>query len=57
MLKQKHLAGLLHKHRKGQGDYAKRLWTAMTLNLWYDHWIRNAGYPGCPASRSSSSIS
>jgi asparagine synthase (glutamine-hydrolysing) len=41
MLKQKHLAGILHRHRKGQGDYANRLWTAMTLNLWYDRWIKH----------------
>jgi hypothetical protein len=40
MLKQKHLAEILRRHRKGQGDYANRLWTAMTLNLWYDRWIQ-----------------
>jgi asparagine synthase (glutamine-hydrolysing) len=39
MLKQKHLADILNRHRKGQGDYANRLWTAMSLNLWYDRWI------------------
>ena len=39
MLKQKHLGDLLSRHRKGEGDYANRLWTAMTLNLWYDRWI------------------
>src|SRR5262249_39484595 len=39
ILKQKHLADILSRHRKGQGDYANRLWTAMTLNLWYDRWI------------------
>lgn len=39
MLKQKHLADILKRHRKGEGDYANRLWTAMTLNLWYDRWI------------------
>jgi asparagine synthase (glutamine-hydrolysing) len=31
----------LHRHRKGQGDYANRLWTAMTLSLWYDRWIKH----------------
>ncbi len=40
MLKQKHLVDILNRHRKGQGDYGNRLWTAMTLNLWYDRWIR-----------------
>jgi len=29
----------LRKHRAGEGDYANRLWTAMTLNLWYDRWV------------------
>ena len=41
MLKQNHLADILNRHRKGKGDYANRLWTAMTLNLWYDRWIAN----------------
>ena len=41
MLKQKHLADILNRHRRGKGDYANRLWTAMTLNLWYDRWIAN----------------
>jgi asparagine synthase (glutamine-hydrolysing) len=41
MLKKEHLAAILQRHRKGRGDYANRLWTAMTLNLWYDRWIRN----------------
>ena len=52
MLKQKHLADILNRHRKGEGDYANRLWTAMTLNLWYDRWIdqRNEAVPaGEPA--------
>jgi asparagine synthase (glutamine-hydrolysing) len=39
MLKRKHLADILNRHRKVQGDYANRLWTVMTLNLWYDRWI------------------
>jgi asparagine synthase (glutamine-hydrolysing) len=39
MLKQEHLAAILNRHRKGQGDYANRLWTAMTLNLWHDRWM------------------
>lgn len=39
MLKQKHLSDILNRHRKGEGDYANRLWTAMTLNLWYERWI------------------
>ncbi len=41
MLRQKHLADILNRHRKGEGDYANRLWTAMTLNLWYDRWIEH----------------
>jgi asparagine synthase (glutamine-hydrolysing) len=41
MLKQKHLADILNRHRKGEGDYANRLWTAMTLNLWYDRWTED----------------
>jgi hypothetical protein len=47
ILKQKHLADILNRHRKGEGDYANRLWTAMTLNLWYDRWIahRNPSVP------------
>jgi len=40
MLKQRHLAEILNRHRKGQGDYANRLWTAVTLNLWYERWIK-----------------
>jgi asparagine synthase (glutamine-hydrolysing) len=39
ILKQKHLADILNRHRRGQGDYANRLWTAMTLNLWHDRWM------------------
>ena len=39
ILKQKHLADILNRHRQEHGDYANRLWTVMTLNLWYDRWI------------------
>ena len=42
MLRQNHLGDLLARHRADRGDYANRLWTAMTLNLWYDRWIRGA---------------
>ncbi|HTS61392.1 MAG TPA: asparagine synthase (glutamine-hydrolyzing) [Candidatus Acidoferrales bacterium] len=54
MLKQEHLADILHRHRKRRGDYANRLWTAMTLNLWYDRWIRSVRptqSAGCIPSR------
>jgi asparagine synthase (glutamine-hydrolysing) len=34
-----HLEETLRGHRAGRGDYANRLWTAMTLNLWYERWM------------------
>jgi asparagine synthase (glutamine-hydrolysing) len=40
ILRRPHLEDILKKHRRGEGDYANRLWTAMTLNLWFDRWIR-----------------
>jgi asparagine synthase (glutamine-hydrolysing) len=42
VLRRDHLADTLARHRRGDGDYANRLWTAMTLNLWYERWIRGA---------------
>jgi asparagine synthase (glutamine-hydrolysing) len=42
ILRRQHLETVLAKHRKGEGDYANRLWTAMTLNLWFDRWVRQA---------------
>jgi len=47
LLRRNHLADLLNRHRKGEADYANRLWTAMTLNLWFDRWIKgnDAGTP------------
>ena len=40
VLRRDHLEETLRKHQRGDGDYANRLWTAMTLNLWYERWIR-----------------
>jgi asparagine synthase (glutamine-hydrolysing) len=40
VLQQGHLADILSKHRKDEGDYANRLWTVMSLNLWHDRWIK-----------------
>jgi hypothetical protein len=40
VLRQNHLGDLLNRHRKEEGDYANRLWTAMTLNLWHERWIK-----------------
>jgi asparagine synthase (glutamine-hydrolysing) len=42
LLRKAHLTDLLSKHRRGDGDYANRLWTAMTLNLWHERWITGA---------------
>jgi len=41
-LRRDHLAEILRKHRKGEGDYSNRLWAAMSLNLWYERWIDGA---------------
>jgi asparagine synthase (glutamine-hydrolysing) len=42
LLKQSALTDILTRHRRGEGDYANRLWTAMVLNLWYERWIKGA---------------
>jgi asparagine synthase (glutamine-hydrolysing) len=39
LLRRDHLRDILTSHRRGEGDYANRLWTAMTLNLWYERWV------------------
>lgn len=43
VLRRAHIEETLRKHRAGEGDYANRLWTVMTLNLWHERWIRGAG--------------
>jgi len=42
VLRRDHLAETLRKHRAGERDYSNRLWTAMSLNLWHERWIRPA---------------
>jgi asparagine synthase (glutamine-hydrolysing) len=42
VLRRAHLEETLRKHRAGEGDYANRLWTVMTLNLWHERWIKAA---------------
>jgi asparagine synthase (glutamine-hydrolysing) len=39
LLRRDHLAETLRRHRAGERDYSNRLWTAMSLNLWYERWI------------------
>jgi asparagine synthase (glutamine-hydrolysing) len=43
LLQRTHIEETLRRHRAGEGDFANRLWTVMTLNLWHERWIRNAG--------------
>jgi asparagine synthase (glutamine-hydrolysing) len=45
ILRRDHLETTLKKHRQGEGDYANRLWTAMTLNLWHERWIKRSSEP------------
>ncbi len=33
------LSDLLDRHKRRERDYSTKLWTAMMLNLWYEHWI------------------
>lgn len=40
MLRRTHIEETLQRHRAGEGDYANRLWTIMTLNLWHERWIK-----------------
>jgi asparagine synthase (glutamine-hydrolysing) len=47
LLRRSHLEEILRKHRAGEGDYANRLWTVMTLNLWHERWIK--GQPSVTA--------
>ena len=42
LLNSDHIAKMLAAHRRGERDAANRLWTVMTLNLWYDRWIANS---------------
>jgi asparagine synthase (glutamine-hydrolysing) len=39
LLRRAALEELLERHRRRDGDFSNKLWTAMALNLWYDHWI------------------
>jgi len=39
LLRRAHIEDVLAKHRRGEGDFANKLWTVMTLNLWYERWI------------------
>jgi asparagine synthase (glutamine-hydrolysing) len=45
LLRRSHIADILARHRRGEGDFANRLWTVMTLNLWYDRWMASATVP------------
>lgn len=38
---------LLTEHAVGRVDHRKKLWTLLTWQLWYDHWV--AGRPALPA--------
>jgi asparagine synthase (glutamine-hydrolysing) len=40
VLRRSHIEELLARHRRGEHDYANRLWTVMTLNLWHERWIK-----------------
>jgi len=40
VLRRTHLEETLRKHRAGERDYANRLWTVMTLNLWHERWVK-----------------
>jgi len=39
LLRRSHIEDVLARHRRGEKDYANRLWTVMTLNLWYERWV------------------
>jgi len=45
LLRRNHIDDLLRKHRRGEADYANRLWTVMVLNLWHERWVERAS-PG-----------
>ena len=40
LLRREVLGSLLERHRRRDGDYSTKLWTAMVLNLWHDRWLR-----------------
>lgn len=42
LLRRDHLVDMLRMHRAGERDCSNRLWAAMSLNLWYERWIRGA---------------
>jgi asparagine synthase (glutamine-hydrolysing) len=42
LLRRDHLVEMLRRHRAGERDCSNRLWAAMSLNLWYERWIRGA---------------
>ena len=57
VLNRTHIEETLKKHRAGERDYANRLWTVMTLNLWHERWIRGAtDRQTAPATRLSVSV-
>ena len=39
LLRQDRLSDLLERHRRREGDFSNKLWTAMVLNLWYARWL------------------
>jgi asparagine synthase (glutamine-hydrolysing) len=45
VLRRTHIEDTLRKHRAGEGDYANRLWTVMTLNLWHERWVKQTTRP------------
>jgi asparagine synthase (glutamine-hydrolysing) len=49
LLRREHLRNTLERHRRGEGDFANRLWTAMTLNLWHERWVKGSRPAAAPA--------
>jgi asparagine synthase (glutamine-hydrolysing) len=39
ILRRDELSAALERHRRREGDYSNKLWTAMVLNLWYQEYI------------------
>jgi asparagine synthase (glutamine-hydrolysing) len=39
LLRRDALDELLGRHRRREGDFASKLWTAMVLNMWYERWL------------------
>lgn len=39
---------LLREHRSGKADHRKKIWTLLSWQLWYDHWIAKRDFPHSP---------